>query len=80
MHFLSAIAVVFVLWLLIVYPTLDCSGFLCGLGEVVMWILISVVLMLVWPLILLVILKRKFKDEVVSLKKDSDELLDNDIL
>jgi hypothetical protein len=78
MHLLSSIAVVFVLWLLIVYPVLDCRGFLCGLGETIMWVLSSVLILLIWPLILLIVLKRKYANEPQPLKTN-DELLDDDI-
>ena len=76
MHLFSAIAVVFVLWLLIVYPVLDCSGFLCGLGEIIMWILTSTLIMLVWPLILLIVIKRKYANEVKMIKSNEDILDD----
>ncbi|MCB9223326.1 MAG: hypothetical protein H6582_04030 [Crocinitomicaceae bacterium] len=76
MHLFSAIAVIFVLWLIIVMPSLDCHGFLCGLGEVVIWLLCSTLIALIWPLILLVVLKRKYlKEEKVVVT--NDELLDD---
>lgn len=75
----GAIAAVFLLWFFIVYPVLNCSGFLCGLGEIIMWILSSCVLMLVWPLVLIVRYKRGMPEASKSvIKRQSEELIDTD--
>ena len=68
---------VFVLWLIIVYPTQGCSGLLCGLGEVVIWLLSSGVLLLLWPLFFTLYISRNWPAGEVKVRKN-EELLDNE--
>ncbi len=75
-HFLFAALSIVFLWIVIVVPTLDCSGFLCGLGAFILFFVIGTIVILLWPLILLGTLKSKYSDISVNIS-DDDELLDN---
>lgn len=70
----AASITIFLLWLGLVYPVLDCAGFLCGLGELILWIVSSGIILLVWPLVLLVLYRNKGEKPV---KRSNDELLDD---
>ena len=74
-HLILAATTVFVMWMIIVYPVLYCSGFLCGLGEVILWIILSGITLLLWPLILLPIFKRKYGE--IEQQKSNEELIDD---
>lgn len=77
-NLISAIAAVSLLWVVIVYPSLGCHGFLCGLQEMISWILLSAIMMIIWPLILMATFKKKWPNQVRS-SRQSDELLDDEL-
>ena len=79
LNLLIAIGVIFVLWLIIVYPILDCKGFLCGLGEYILWFLSSLLMMLIWPLILIVYFNRRNTTVPTKKTRQNEELLDNEM-
>ena len=68
------VAAVVIFWIAIVYPVLDCSGFLCGLDEIILFLLLSVTTLLVWGGILFIYGRRNFMDIG---KSANDELLDD---
>lgn len=70
------IALIGLLFLIIVVPSLNCSGFLCGLGEILIFLLISGLVFLVWPLILIPVVKNRFQNNRSTSFKDAD-LIDN---
>lgn len=76
MHFLFAILSIVFLWVIIVVPSLDCTGFLCGLGAFIMFFIIGTIVILVWPLLLIVTLKSKFANSELTKTKEDDDLLD----
>ncbi|MBD3639199.1 MAG: hypothetical protein HUJ25_17720 [Crocinitomicaceae bacterium] len=77
-HLIGALASVFLLWLLLVYPEQTCNGNLCLLEYLVYWFISSMIIMLVWPLILIAVFKRKWSKKV-KIPKRNDEILDGDL-
>src|SRR5688572_22686667 len=51
---ISSVAVVSLSFVVFVYPELDCKGFLCQLGPILIWIGLSALLLIVLPVILIV--------------------------
>lgn len=76
LHLVGAVATVFGLWLIIVYPHLHCHGFLCGLEYVILWLILSMIVLLVWPLVVLAIFKKKWP-EIGKVEKKNEEILDD---
>lgn len=50
-----------VLFFVIVYPTINCTGWLCGLGEILIFLGINLLTFLIWPIILLIVASRKYR-------------------
>jgi len=78
---LSILAVV-ILFLVIVVPSFNCSGFLCGLYEIFIFMGLGTLVLLVWPLILIAVIKNKFKGNSPTssaLKEDLIDDLENEI-
>jgi ethanolamine transporter EutH len=75
-HLGLALGLIAILWVFLVYPTLDCIGRLCGLENVILWGIIGSIIMIVWPLILLSFYKRKSTTELKKTKNQEDVLDD----
>lgn len=67
-----------VLWGTIVVPVLDCRGFLCGLGEILLFMGLSGVVFVIWPIVYLAYLRAAVKRAPKS--TSSTEIIDNDLL
>ncbi|UKN02758.1 hypothetical protein K6119_04415 [Paracrocinitomix mangrovi] len=78
-NLIGAVAVLFLLWLVIVYPSLDCHAFLCGLDEIITWMLLSLLILIIWPLILISTVKRKWPIQEEAKRKNTDDILDEEI-
>jgi len=61
------------LFLIIMVPVIDCSGFLCGLEELLMWVLGCLIMLLVMPIIMLTALVSKLKKSNTNLLKGNQE-------
>lgn len=70
-HFLGCLAVIFISWLILVYPS-DCSGLFCEIAVFLVWGAFCSILILVWPIILIVMHKKKS-----SGNKSNENLIDN---
>ena len=70
--------VLLVLWIIIVVPSLDCAGFLCGLGEMLVFFGIGAIVFFVWPLLVLQRVKTKFSGGQ-QIKSEDDNLLDGEL-
>lgn len=75
----ASFAGIFILWLIIVYPTLDCEGMLCGLAEAVIWFFSSLLLFLVWPIVLILYFNKKYANKRKKRSSRKDDILDTDI-
>ena len=80
LHLIGSIAAVGVLWLIMVSPNLDCSGFLCGLEYAIMWMLGSIVILIVWPIVLAAYLNKKYPGTTVKVKKRNENILDDEVV
>ncbi|MBK7129132.1 MAG: hypothetical protein IPM74_12015 [Crocinitomicaceae bacterium] len=49
------------LWLVIVLPSLNCHGFLCGIGEILIFLGLSILLFFITPILMLTIHVRRLK-------------------
>ena len=78
-HLIGAITAVAVLWFIIVQPQLDCTGFLCGLEYLITWMIVCMVVLIVWPLILINLLNRKYGPIQKPNKKNNENILDEEI-
>jgi predicted small integral membrane protein len=63
-----------ILFLTIYAPQIDCSGFLCGLEELLIFLLATYVVMLIMPILMLTVMLSKLKKGVV--RKTDDNLID----
>jgi hypothetical protein len=57
----GCIVLIGLLFLFIVVPSLHCNGLLCGIGELIIFLLASGIAFLIWPLILIPVIKNKFE-------------------
>ena len=73
----ACFALIGLLYVFIVVPALDCSGFLCGLGAFLVFLLIGGLAFLIWPLILLAVIPAKFKGFDKNSRKEDSDLIDN---
>ncbi len=71
------IAAIALLFMIIVVPVMNCSGFLCGLGEILAFIGLGTLVLLVWPLILIPIIKNKYRGKAPASSTMNDELIDD---
>ena len=79
LHLFGSFAAIFVLWMIILYPVLGCRGFLCGIGEFIIWILVSTVVFAIWPVILIFYFNRKYKNQSVVKFRDAEDILDSEV-
>lgn len=77
-HLIGAIALVALLWFIIVQPQLECQGFLCGIEYLIAWMIISIVVLIVWPLVLIVLLNKKY-GSIKKMKNKNENILDDEI-
>lgn len=63
-----------ILFLTIYAPQINCSGFLCGIGEFLIFLLASYIVMLIIPILMLTVMLSKLKKGVVG--KSDDDLID----
>lgn len=75
-HLILCAATIFTLWAVILYPVLDCREFLCGLGELLLFLLLSAVVALGWGIYLFVSGK-KYAD--ASRTNSSAQILDENL-
>ena len=75
-HLIGAVATVSLLWLIMVYPYADCKEPLCGFEYVLMWMISSLIILVVWPLVLVAILNKKFP-KFQKIKTSSEHILDD---
>ena len=78
-HMIAAVATVGLLWLLLVYPYTDCTERLCGFEAMVMWMVISLIILIVWPLVLIALINKKFPRPEPIKKKTNDNILDEEV-
>jgi len=62
-----------VLFLIIVVPVLGCSGWFCGLGELLIFMLGCLILLVVMPIILLAVVVSKLKKSNTNLLKNNQQ-------
>ena len=74
-HILWCLLSIGFLFLTIVVPTLDCSGFLCGLAEILIFFTLGSIVLLVWPLVLIPRIKNKFNGQTLGSRTD-DNIID----
>jgi hypothetical protein len=77
LHLGLSILSVVILFLVVVVPSFNCSGFLCGLYEIFVFIGLGTIVLLVWPLILIPIIKSKFKGNSPTSSALKDDLIDD---
>ncbi len=70
------VVLIFIYWIFIVLPVLGCRGFLCGLDEILLFVLLSGVTILLWGIILLVYSNNHYSKKKLSTKKIETEVLD----
>lgn len=63
-----------ILFLIIYAPQIDCSGFLCGLEEFMIFLLVTYIVFLIFPIIMLTAMLHKLKKGYIS--ETNDELID----
>lgn len=75
--FIALLGVSGIFFLALVVPVLDCRGFLCGIGPILIFAAVCFIMVLSFPIIMMTAvvnkLKRKFPD--VGNKKFDDELI-----
>lgn len=70
-HLAACLGTIFILWLIMVYPS-ECTGLFCEVAVFLVWIALCSILFFVWPLILLAIYRTK-----TTGKSGDDNLIDN---
>lgn len=68
-----AVAICALLFLIIVVPVINCSGWFCGLGEILLFMLLGTLVLLIYPIVLIVIARRKFN----NINPDETDVLDD---
>ncbi len=72
-HIFVFIGIGFLLYFIIVYPVLDCKGFLCGLGPILSYIIIMGLAGVIWPIVLIAMSPKLWIDKP---KEEQDEIID----
>ncbi|MBI3135264.1 MAG: hypothetical protein HYZ14_11375 [Bacteroidetes bacterium] len=73
--FLLMLGIAGILFLVLIVPVLDCHGFLCGLGEFLVFLGACGLLLLIFPIILLTASVSYYRRQA---KPSSDELIETD--
>ena len=78
LHLIAAVATCGFFWLVIVYPQLECKGFLCGLEYILGWLILCIIILYVWPLIIVSLLNKKYPKSKQP-RKQNDNVLDDQL-
>ena len=70
-HFLGCLAIIFLSWLIMVYPS-DCNGMFREVAVFLVWAAMSSIVFLVWPFVLILVHKKQS-----TLDKSDDNLIDS---
>lgn len=77
-NLIGAIGLVAILWLLLVLPYTDCTEWQCGFQALLLWIILCIVVMVIWPLIVITVINRRFpKPE--KIRKVNEQILDDSV-
>jgi len=71
------LAVIGILYVVIVVPTLGCNGFLCGLGEILLFIGLTGLIFVIWPILFLAYVRAVLKKTAVDVK--NEDIIDSEI-
>ena len=71
-HLAGCLASIFVLWLIMVYPS-ECSGLFCEVAMFLVWLALGSIIFLAWPLVLFAVFKNRIDSHM-----SNENLIDNE--
>ncbi len=77
-NLLCVFAAITLLWMVIVMPTRGCVGFLCGLDEFILFILLSIATSIAWPIVLIFYANKKYPNKGRVTRAEEEAILDKE--